>query len=602
MKIICHTACLLTVLFCCLMGRSLFAQRTDTTRFVLSVPHPQTHAFHVVMTCTTEADKKVLFKLPRWTPGYYQLMDYARHITQFTAKDSEGNALAWSHPGDNTWSLSTRKTGSITLEYDVTTDRAFVATSYADSAHAYITPASAFLYREGRLQTPVRLTVQPFAGWSRVACGLDSVAGKAYTYQAPDYDMLYDCPILMGNLEELPPFSINGIPHRFIGYKLGDFDKPAFMADLKRVVKAGVDVIQHIPYKHYTFLAIGPGNGGIEHLTSAAISFSGNSLSTPERKKRTLSFIAHEYFHHYNVKRIRPVELGPFNYDSGSKTRQLWISEGATVYYEYLLLRRAGLIGDTDLYNYVKANIRAYETQAGRHYQSLAQASEETWSDGPFGRRGEEINKTISYYDKGPVVALMLDFAIRHHTRNKQSLDAVMRRLYREFYQKRYRGFTEAEFRKLCEQTAGKDLSEIFNYVYTTQELNYSKYFGYGGLAIDTLSSVLPGGYPAVSYMMQRDTLTITKVDWPSAAWEAGIRSGAKVLLIDGKPATAGAMDQLKTAAGTTLTCTLLQEGKRWDVRIISTKKTDRSFSISPLLHPDPLQADILKSWRHVEK
>lgn len=597
MKIFYHTACFLAVLFCGLMSSSLTAQRTGTVQFVLSVPHPETHAFHVAMSCTIEANKQILFKLPQWTPGYYQLMDYARHITQFTAKDSEGDTLAWSKPAGNTWSLSTHKPGRITLEYDVAADRAFVATSYTDSAHAYITPASAFLHREGQLQTPVLLTVQPFAGWNRVACGLDSVAGKPYTYSAADYDLLYDCPILMGNLEELPPFRVNGIPHRFIGYRLGEFDKPAFMADLKRMVQAGVDIIQDIPYKQYTFLAIGPGNGGIEHLTSTAISFSGTMLGTPERKKRALSFIAHEYFHHYNVKRIRPVELGPFNYDSGSKTRQLWISEGWTVYYEYLLLKRAGLISDTDLYNYLKGNIRAYETQAGRHYQSLAQASEETWSDGPFGRTGEEINKTISYYEKGPVVALMLDFAIRHHTRNKASLDAVMRRLYREFYQKQHRGFTEAEFRKVCEQTAGKDLSEIFDYVYTTKELNYGTYFGYGGLAIDTVTNILPGGYSALSYAMQRDTLTITKVDWPSAAWEAGIRSKAKVLLVDGKPATIEAMDKLKAAVGTTLACTLLQNGKRVDVAVTSVKKTDRSFSISPLPAPDPSQAAIRKSW-----
>ena len=239
MKIICHTACFLAVLLCSLVNSPLFAQQKDTIRFVLSVPHPETHAFHVAMTCPTEAGKRILFKLPQWTPGYYQLMNYARHITQFTATDSQGNALAWSKTGDNTWLLSADKPGRLTLEYDVAADRAFVATSFTDSAHAYITPASAFLYPEGRLQTPVLLAVQPSAGWSRVACGLDSVAGKAHTYCAPDYDMLYDCPVLMGNLEELPPFSINGIPHRFAGYKLGDFDRSAFMFDLKRVVQAG---------------------------------------------------------------------------------------------------------------------------------------------------------------------------------------------------------------------------------------------------------------------------------------------------------------------------------------------------------------------------
>ncbi len=588
---------ILLIVFSGLLSKTVFAAPKDSIRFVLSVPDPGAHIFHVTMTCTSVAGKPLSLKLPQWTPGYYQLMNYAGQISAFTATDAREQPLQVTKTSGNTWSVITGKSGPVTLGYDVAATRAFVATSYTDSAHAYITPASAFVYPDGRLQTPVSLTVVPFKGWSRVACGLDSVSGTLHSFTAPGYDMLYDCPILMGNLEELTPFKIQGIPHRFIGYKLGDFDKPAFMSDLERVVKAGVDIIGDIPYKHYTFLAIGPGNGGIEHLTSSALSFGGNLLGSPERKKRTLSFIAHEYFHHYNVKRIRPVELGPFNYDSGSRTKQLWISEGWTVYYEYLLLKRARLIDDSDLYKYFTANIRAYETGAGRHYQSLAQSSEETWSDGPFGRKGEEVNKTISYYDKGPVVALMLDFAIRHHTQNKQSLDAVMRRLYHDFYKQKNRGFTETEFRKVCEQIAGKDLSEIFDYVYTTKELNYGKYFGYGGLAIDTVSALLPGGYSNLSYSMQRDTLTITKVDWPSAAWDAGIRPGAKILLIDGKQATSAVMDRLKGSSGITITCTLLQEGKRFDVPVTFVKKTDRSFLISPLPEPDALQREILKSW-----
>ncbi len=202
------------------------------------------------------------------------------------------------------------------------------------------------------------------------------------------------------------------------------------MDDPKSIIATAVNVMQDIPYKHYTFLAIGRGNGGIEHLTSSANSFDGNSLNTEEGRKRMLSFLAHEYFHNYNVKRIRPIELGPFDYDNGSKTKQLWVSEGWTVYYEYLLLKRAGIITDTDLYNNFRANILAYEMHTGKLRQSLSQASEETWNDGPFGN---DPDKTISYYDRGPAVALLLDFAIRHFIQNKKSLDDVMRTLYNTY-------------------------------------------------------------------------------------------------------------------------------------------------------------------------
>jgi len=409
-------------------------------------------------------------------------MNYSSHLTNFKACNGK-DSLVWRKANINTWIVQTKNQHDISLKYDILANNGFVAASFMDTSHAYLTPAATFLYKDKEIETPVEVTIEQYKNWRRIATGLDSLVNKSYTYTAPDFDVLYDCPILAGNLEELPSFTVNGILHRFIGYKLGDFNKVAFMNDLKSIVEAGVNIIHDIPYKHYTFLGIGPGNGGIEHLNSSANSFNGNELNTTDGRKRMLSFLAHEYFHSYNVKRIRPVELGPFDYDNGSKTKQLWISEGWTVYYEYLITKRAGIISDTDLYNNVRHNILAYEMHEGKNYQSLAQASEETWSDGPFG---SDPDKTISYYDKGPVVALMLDFAIRHNTQNKQSLDDVLRRLYNEFYEQKKRGFTEAELKKVCEETAGEKLDELFDYVYTTSAPDYLKYFHYGGLDIDT--------------------------------------------------------------------------------------------------------------------
>ena len=471
---------ILLVFFVCFCS-TVIAQK-DSIYFNLSLQNPETHTVHVVMKCSIQKEQTVNFKMPQWTPGYYQLMNYASLVSNFNATGNNDQQLTWDKTNSNSWIINTKKQDAITVRYDVLADSAFVATSFMDTSHAYLTPAATFLYIDNQIATPISLNIQVYKNWSRVATGLDSVAGNIYTYTAPDFDVLYDCPILAGNLEELPSFTVGGIPHRFIGYKLGDFDKAAFMNDLKSIVEAAVNIMQDIPYKHYTFLGIGPGHGGIEHLTSSANSFSGNALNTEGGRKSMLSFLAHEYFHNYNVKRIRPIELGPFDYDNGSKTKQLWISEGWTVYYEYILLKRAGIITNTDLYKNIQNNILAYETKTGKLHQSLAQASEETWSDGPFGN---DANKTISYYDKGPVVALMLDFAIRHYTNNKRSLDDVMRTLYNEFYKKKKRGFTEAELKKICEKTAGKNLDELFSYVYTTHDLNYTKYFNYGGLVID---------------------------------------------------------------------------------------------------------------------
>ncbi len=215
-----------------------------------------------------------------------------------------------------------------------------------------------------------------------------------------------------------------------------------FSENLKKIVESAFAIMGDIPYKQYTFIAIGPGRGGIEHLNNTTFGFSGNDLHKPEAMNRMMNFLAHEYFHHYNVKRIRPFELGPFDYDQGSKTNLLWVSEGLSVYYEYMVVRRAGLADEQTLYADFEKNININENNPGRLYQSLAQASYKTWSDGPFGTQGEEKDKSISYYDKGPIVGLLLDFTIRHVTQNKESLDDVMRLLYWKYYKELKRGFT----------------------------------------------------------------------------------------------------------------------------------------------------------------
>lgn len=455
--------------------------------FTVSMEQPASHYFHVELHCSAIKDTATDFKMPVWTPGYYQRMDYAKNVEHFTVKNQAGDTIPWHMSAGNTWHISHKKQQSFTISYDVKTTRLFVGTPYVDEERAFIRPAGVFIHPAGKIHLSSTVQIKPYAGWSNVATGLDSVAGKSFTYTAPNFDVLYDSPFLIGNLDELPAFTVKGILHRFIGYKLGDFDKQTFMNDLKKIITTATNLMGDIPYKHYTFLSIGPrGMGGIEQLNSTAISFSGESQKDTASRIRALNFLAHEYFHHYNVKRIRPIELGPFDYDNGSRTNQLWVSEGLSVYYEYLIVKRAGLSTEDNLFNAFTNNMKAFEKGIGKRYQSLQQASYETWSDGPFGRKDDKENKTISYYDKGPVVGMLFDFAIRQKTNNKQSLDDVMRTLYKEYYQKKQRGFTEDELRQVITKTAGDPLTELFDYVYTTKELDYNKYLGYGGLSLDT--------------------------------------------------------------------------------------------------------------------
>jgi predicted metalloprotease with PDZ domain len=277
----------------------------------------------------------------------------------------------------------------------------------------------------------------------------------------------------------------------------------------------------------------------------------------------------------------------------------LWVSEGFTVYYEYMITRRSGLMTGEDMLKDFEENIKNYENKPGHFYQSATQASYNTWNDGPNGRVNEDINKTISYYDKGPVLGLMLDFNIRHATQNKKTLDDIMRLLYYKYYKKLNRGFTEKEFRTECEKMAGTPMPELFEYASTVKPPNYPKYFAYGGLRIDTNATVTYNSWAGINYRQRRDTLTIGTVEPNSPAWEKGIRGGTKILTVEGQPATQKLLNQTLEAknTGDALTLTIQKGTEKRDVTIILGSKKEKTFKISPLPNPDPLQAAIYKSW-----
>ncbi|WDF80397.1 PDZ domain-containing protein [Mucilaginibacter sp. KACC 22773] len=583
-----------------LSANSFAQQQPLNMQYAVSMEKAADHLYHVELTNKTPG-KTLDFKMCAWTPGYYQLIDFAAAVQNFKVTDSKGVNLKWQKASENTWRVYHNSSGTIKISYDVKATVPFVGNIYLDETRGYITPGGLFMYLDNELWHPVTIKMQPYSKWNAmVATGLDTVAGKYHLYKADNFDVLYDSPFLMGELEVLPPFTVKNKPHNFIGYKLPEFDGQAFMDDLKKIVVAGSNIIGEIPYTHYTFLSIGAGGGGIEHLNSSSLSFSGGEgFNSPEAKKRLYNFIAHEYFHHYNVKRIRPVELGPFDYSKENHTNMLWVSEGFTVYYEYMITRRAGLMTGEDMLKDFEENIKNYENKPGHFYQSATQASYNTWNDGPNGRVNEDINKTISYYDKGPVLGLMLDFNIRHATQNKKTLDDVMRLLYYKYYKKLNRGFTEKEFRAECEKMAGTPMPEVFEYASTVKPPDYPKYFAYGGLRIDTNATVTYNSWAGINYRQRRDTLTIGTVEPNSPAWEKGIRGGTKILTVEGQPATQKLLDHALEAknTGDALTLTIQKGTEKRDVTIILGSKKEKTFKISPLPNPDPLQAAIYKSW-----
>ena len=332
-------------------------------------------------------------------------------------------------------------------------------------------------------EIPATVTFHLPSGWKTISTGLDPVHGAKNTYRAKDFDTLYDSPVLLGN-QTVIFFDMEGKKYEMALETPEGIEETTFVEDLKKMISASTSLMRGIPYDHYCFLFLGPGGGGLEHLNSQA-SF-GISFRNRERNSylSLLSFVTHEFFHSYNVKTIRPIELGPFDYDKEVFTSGLWISEGFTCYYEPLLLRRAGIMTAEEALRKHNSAIKTVENAEGKMHMSLRQSSYDIWLN--FFNRSANGNTRISYYNKGPILGLLTDIAIRHATGNTKSLDDVMRSLYHDFHIAKGRGFTEEEYWTLCASIAGQPLTEIREYVDTTKEIDYVKYLACAGIDIDT--------------------------------------------------------------------------------------------------------------------
>ena len=591
----------ITALFVVFLASASFAlggQLEGTMAYTVSMDQPATHYYHLAFRCEGLKGVTQDFKMPSWTPGYYWILNAARNVLNFRVEDGAGNTLSWEKTAKNIWRVRSGKATSITVNYDVYAFERSVAESFLDDGRGFISPAGVFMHVAGHLGHPVTVSLEPYKGWSKISTGLDPVEGRPNTFYAPDFDVLYDCPILMGNQEVLM-FEVRGVPHVIAAENLGTADREKFTADLKKIVEGAVRLIGEIPYRHYTFIFMDGGRGGIEHLNSVSAFFDGSGLNARSGYLRGMSFIAHEFFHLYNVKRIRPVALGPFDYDRENYTNMLWVSEGMTSYYEDIILKRAGLMTRDEFFDRARSNIARYENVPGHLFQSATASSFDTWIN--FFDRGENsANTTISYYDKGAALGLLLDLKIRNESKNKRSLDDVMRTLYWKYHKEMKRGFTDEEFRRECESAAGCRLPEIFDvYAATTKDIDYPKYFALAGLEIDVTPTELPGAFLGAVTQPQDGNLVISSIEWGSPAQRVGLSARDEVLALDGIRADARSMDQILESKkpGDKVKVLVARRGKIREVEITLGKKTERSFQIKPIADPTALQSALLGDW-----
>ncbi len=587
---------LICTLWAPMAGMAQGAADDGDMAFSVSMPQAAAHKFHVAFRCQGLHGQTQDFKMPVWTPGFYRVLDFAKNVANFRAEDGEGRALAWEKITKNTWRVATGNARVILVNYDVDAPAFFVARSYVDDTHAFIAPAGLFVYVAGQIRHPVVVGFQMPAGWRHISTGLDPVSGAANTFSAPDFDTLYDSPFLLGN-QEILQFDVAGRTHSMaIENVPAGVNREQMTSDLKRMVEASTRLMGDMPYRHYTFLLMGKGNGGIEHSNSAAISFNGESLTKDFGYARWLSYVAHEYFHNFNVKRIRPLALGPFDYDQENLTDMLWVSEGLSVYYEDLVLVRAGLLTPAGYLERMAGAMTKFENSPGHRYQSAAESSLHTW--GTSGVGGDRAT-TISYYDNGAMLGALLDLKIRKESQNRKSLDDVMRALYRDYYQQKGRGFTDAEFRAECEKAIGGPLDEFFDYVASSREMDYAKYFDYAGLRVEIATEEAPGAYLGINTRTDDDGLTITDVAAGSPAANAGLSAHDRIVSLDGAAANPKSLNDRLTAKtpGDTVKMRYVRNGTTQEVEIVLGKNMKATYKIAAADQPGRLQAVILKDW-----
>jgi predicted metalloprotease with PDZ domain len=391
-------------------------------RYHLFCPEPATHLFHLALEVQRPGEA-IELALPVWTPGSYLVREFARHLEAVTAADDAGRPLPVERLDKHRFRVRSGGAAAVTVRWRVYANELTVRTSHLDATHGFVSPAGVFLSVRGREAEPHTVVVALPPGW-QVATAL---AGGPMQFTARDYDELIDSPLELGT-HRLATFEALGVPHQLAVWGRGNLDLTRLSVDLETIVEAVGGFWGGLPYQRYLFILhlTGKGRGGLEHLASTAVLYPRMGFSDAEAYGDALSLLIHEFFHAWNVKRLRPAALTPYRYDGEQYTRLLWWFEGGTSYYEQLLLARAGLLPAR---RYLRSLGRLLTTLArtpGASKLTVEEASQLAWVK--LYRPDENSgNSGVSYYLKGELVALALDLALR---RAGHDLDGVMREAY----------------------------------------------------------------------------------------------------------------------------------------------------------------------------
>jgi len=513
--------------------RALSQPRTQLEiLYQVAMPQPQSHLFEVTLQVKGWRSPFLDLKMPVWTPGSYLVREYARHVQDFAV---EGRA--WQKIAKNHWQIETANLSEITLQYRVFANDLTVRTNHLDATHGYFNGAALFFYLPGFENNPIHITVvSPQPDW-QVTTPLPAVAGQAgqaYTFVANDFDTLVDSPFEIGR-HQLYNFEVLGKPHQLAVWGQGNVEPDRLIADTQKVIEVEAELFSGLPYDSYLFLLhlSAQGYGGLEHKDSCTLNYPRLGFRAEDRYQRFMQLVAHEFFHLWNVKRIRPQALEVFDYEGENYTPSLWFSEGTTSYYDLTIPLRAGIYGAKGFLQGLSKEITRFLTTPGRKVQPLSESSFDAWIK-LYRRDANSDNNQMSYYLKGEMVSLLLDLLIRSRHSNGRSLDDVMRQMWQQFGISET-GFTPEQLEAVITSVAEVDLTDFFQrFLHTTEELPFDEYLEPFGLRLQPEETAGKPPYLGLTVKTENGREIVKFVEMGSPAAMAGVDPDDELLAIDG--------------------------------------------------------------------
>lgn len=558
-----------------------------TVRYHLGMERPHTHLFQVEVHVPAWPGEHLDLALPAWTPGAYKIVDNARNVRGLKAYAADGSSLVVDRVDLHTWRVHSGG-AAFSVRYQVFADKMTIHQAQLNASHAFVNGCMVFLYVVGGQSWPAELQVQAPDGW-KIGTALESLSGSRF--QAPTYDDLIDCPLELGTFQEAT-FEAAGGEYRIVWNGNEPMDRDRLIDGLRRIAETEVAFWGEAPYSKYTFIYNVTNDGylnGLEHKTSTAIQ---GPINLDKNTKGFFSLTAHELFHVWNVKRLRPVGLGPFDYSKPAHTTALWVVEGLTEYFTELMVLRAGLQTPEEYMKAVADNLVYLEQSPGRKFTTLEEASFVTWQFGD-----DRWNGYVNYYLKGFMLGVALDLEIREQTGNRKSLDDVMRLLW-DRYGAPDLPYVPEEVEQVVEEVIGTSMEAFFeHHLRTTDDTDWTAVFAKAGLdlAIAKQTVSLQARVAA-----KEGGLVIEDVRYDGAAQLAGLQAGDQIVALDGLRATESLLGRLdlKYRAGDRVQVQYVRNNELRETTL--ELGSDRTYALTVVESPTPLQASILTSWlRH---